>query len=40
MMYQDGIRLGPGIYTVKILFVNRYGLKSSTVTGTYQILDS
>ena len=39
-LYTDGIKLRPGIiYTVKVLFVNRYGLKSSVVTGTYQILD-
>ena len=38
-LYTDGIRLRPGIYTVKALFINRYGLKSSIITGTYQILD-
>ena len=38
-LYTDGIRLRPGIYTVKVLFINRYGLKSSIITGTYQILD-
>ena len=27
------------IYTVKAFFINRYGLKSSTVTGTYQITE-
>ena len=38
-LYTDGIRLRPGIYTVKVLFINRYGLKSSIITGSYQILD-
>jgi tetratricopeptide (TPR) repeat protein len=38
-LYTDGIRLRPGIYTVKALFINRYGLKSSIITGTYQVLD-
>ena len=36
-LYNDPILLRPGIYTVKAFFINRYGLKSSTVTGTYQI---
>ena len=36
-LYGGPITLRPGIYTVKAFFVNRYGLKSSTVTGTYQI---
>ena len=36
-LYNDPILLRPGIYTVKAYFINRYGLKSSTVTGTYQI---
>lgn len=36
-LYTDGIRMRPGIYTVKAFFLNRYGLRSSTVTGTYQI---
>ena len=37
-LYTDGILLRPGIYTVKAMFVNRYGLRSNIVTGTYQIL--
>ena len=40
MMYSGGIQLGPGVYTVKTVFVNRYGLKSSVVSGTYQIIDA
>ena len=36
-LYNDQILLRPGIYTVKAFFISRYGLKSSTVTGTYQI---
>lgn len=36
-LYGGPIMLRPGIYTVKAFFINRYGLKSSTVTGTYQI---
>ena len=36
-LYNGPIILRPGIYTVKALFVNRYGLESSIVTGTYQI---
>ena len=36
-LYNDPIVLRPGIYTIKAFFINRYGLKSSTVTGTYQI---
>ena len=36
-LYNNPIMLRPGIYTVKAFFINRYGLKSSTVTGTYQI---
>lgn len=36
-LYNGPILLRPGIYTVKAFFVNRYGLESSTVTGTYQI---
>lgn len=36
-LYNGPILLRPGIYTVKALFVNRYGLESSIVTGTYQI---
>ena len=38
-LYNDPITLRPGIYTVKAFFINRYGLKSSTVTGTYQITE-
>ena len=38
-LYTDGILLRPGIYTVKAMFVNRYGLRSNIVTGTYQILE-
>lgn len=38
-LYSDGILMRPGIYTVKAFFLNRYGLKSSTVTGTYQITE-
>lgn len=38
-LYTEPIRLRPGIYTVRTFFVNRYGLKSNTVTGTYQIKD-
>lgn len=38
-LYSDGILLRPGLYTVKALFINRYGLKSSTVTGTYQVME-
>ncbi len=36
-LYGGPITLRPGIYTVKAFFINRYGLKSSTVTGTYRI---
>ena len=36
-LYNGPITLRPGIYTVKAFFVNRYGLQSSIVTGTYQI---
>ena len=38
-LYTDGILMRPGIYTVKAFFLNRYGLRSSTVTGTYQITE-
>ena len=38
-LYTDGILLRPGIYTVKAFFLNRYGLSSNTVTGTFQITD-
>lgn len=38
-LYTDGVLLRPGVYTVKAMFVNRYGLRSNTVTGTYLILD-
>ena len=38
-LYTDGILLRPGIYTVKAMFVNRYGLRSNIVSGTYQILE-
>lgn len=38
-LYTGGILLRPGIYTVKAMFVNRYGLRSNIVTGTYQILE-
>ena len=38
-LYNGPIMLRPGIYTVKALFVNRYGLQSSIVTGTYQITE-
>ena len=38
-LYTGGILLRPGIFTVKTMFVNRYGLRSNIVTGTYQILD-
>lgn len=38
-LYSEPIRLRPGIYTVRALFINRYGLASNTVTGTYQITD-
>ena len=38
MMYNGGISLGPGIYTVKAVFINRYGLKSSIVSGTFQVI--
>ena len=38
-LYTDGVLLRPGLYTVKALFVNRYGLRSNIVTGSYQILD-
>lgn len=38
-LYTEGVLLRPGVYTVKAMFVNRYGLRSNTVTGTYLILD-
>ena len=38
-LYSDGILMRPGLYTVKAFFLNRYGLRSSTVTGTYQITE-
>ena len=38
-LYSDGIDLRPGTYTVKAMFVNRYGLRSNIVTGTYRILE-
>ena len=38
-LYTDGVLLRPGLYTVKALFVNRYGLRSNIVTAAYQILD-
>lgn len=38
-LYSKAIQFRPGIYTVKAFFVNRYGLRSNTVTGTYQITD-
>ena len=37
-LYTDGILLRRGIYTVRAMFVNRYGLRSNIVSGTYQIL--
>ena len=38
-LYTEAIYLRPGTYTVKAMFVNRYGLRSNIVTGTYRILE-
>ena len=38
-LYNGPITLTPGIYTVKAFFINRYGLRSNTVTGTYKITE-
>lgn len=38
-LYSDAILLRPGTYTVRTMFVNRYGLRSNIVTGTYRILE-
>lgn len=38
-MYDGSIILRPGIYTIKAFFINRYGLKSNVVTGTYQVTE-
>lgn len=39
-LYTGPILLRPGIYTVKAFFINRYGLVSNIVTGTYQITEN
>lgn len=39
-LYSGPINLRPGIYTVKALFINRYGLRSNTVTGSYKITEN
>ena len=38
-LYSGPITLRPGIYTIKAFFINRYGLKSNTVTGAYKITE-
>ena len=38
-LYSGPVILRPGIYTVKALFINRYGLRSNIVTGSYKITE-
>ena len=38
-LYSGPITLRPGIYTIKAFFINRYGLRSNTVTGAYKITE-
>lgn len=38
-LYSGPITLRPGIYTIKAFFINRYGLRSNTVTGAYMITE-